>query len=60
MDDMETGLDIPGVLWRRDPREAPTPLVFDSPHSGSLYPDDFWFCSWRKAVCGVRSCTYHG
>ncbi len=44
MDDMETGLDIPGVLWRRDPREAPTPLVFDSPHSGSLYPDDFWFC----------------
>ena len=41
---METGLDIPGVLWRRDPREAPTPLVFDSPHSGSLYPDDFWFC----------------
>ena len=23
------------------PRSAPVPLVFDSPHSGSIYPDDF-------------------
>ena len=38
------GYEIPGVLWRRDPRGAALPLVFDSPHSGSLYPDDFAYC----------------
>lgn len=38
--------EIPGVLWRRDPQSAEVPLVFDSPHSGSLYPEDFCFsCS---------------
>ena len=36
--------EIPGVLWRREPQAAEMPLVFDSPHSGSLYPDDFSFC----------------
>lgn len=36
--------EIPGVLWRRDPPAAEVPLVFDSPHSGSDYPDDFRFC----------------
>jgi N-formylglutamate amidohydrolase len=36
--------EIPGVLWRRDPQAAEIPLVFDSPHSGSSYPDDFRFC----------------
>ena len=36
--------EIPGVLWRREPQAAEVPLVFDSPHSGSLYPDDFKFC----------------
>jgi len=35
--------EIPGVLWRRDPEGAEVPLVFDSPHSGSHYPDDFGF-----------------
>jgi N-formylglutamate deformylase len=35
--------EIPGVLWRRDPQAAEVPLVFDSPHSGSHYPDDFRF-----------------
>jgi N-formylglutamate deformylase len=35
--------EIPGVLWRRDPDGAELPLVFDSPHSGSLYPEDFAF-----------------
>lgn len=35
--------EIPGVLWRRDPRGAEMPLVFDSPHSGSHYPEDFRF-----------------
>src|SRR3974390_1529501 len=36
--------EIPGVLWRRDPQTAESPLVFDSPHSGSSYPEDFQFC----------------
>ncbi|HWB47620.1 MAG TPA: N-formylglutamate amidohydrolase [Stellaceae bacterium] len=40
----EAGYEIPGVLWRRDPTVDAQPLVFDSPHSGSLYPEDFSFC----------------
>ena len=40
----EIGFEIPGVLWRRDPLTAEVPLVFDSPHSGSSYPEDFQFC----------------
>jgi N-formylglutamate deformylase len=35
--------EIPGVLWRRDPQATEVPLVFDSPHSGSHYPEDFRF-----------------
>jgi N-formylglutamate amidohydrolase len=35
------GLEIPGVLWRRDPLGKPVPLVLDSPHSGSVYPEEF-------------------
>jgi N-formylglutamate deformylase len=35
--------EIPGVLWRRDPEVGELPLVFDSPHSGSSYPEDFRF-----------------
>ncbi len=38
------GFEIPGVLWRRDPQAAEVPLVFNSPHSGSHYPEDFRFC----------------
>jgi N-formylglutamate amidohydrolase len=44
MNGSELGYEIPGVLWRRDPRDDAMPLVFDSPHSGSVYPDDFLFC----------------
>ena len=36
--------EIPGVLWRREPQGPEAPLVFDSPHSGSHYPEDFRFC----------------
>ncbi len=35
------GLDIPGIVWRRDPAAEIVPLVFDSPHSGAVYPADF-------------------
>lgn len=39
--------EIPGVVWRRDPPASELPLVFDSPHSGSYYPEDFRFsCSF--------------
>ena len=38
------GLEIPGVLWRRDPAADAVPLVLDSPHSGALYPDEFAYC----------------
>lgn len=32
---------LPGVLYRQDPGEQELPLVFDSPHSGTVYPGDF-------------------
>ena len=32
---------VPGVWRRHDPLIAPIPLVFDSPHSGEIYPADF-------------------
>ena len=35
--------EIPGVLWRRDPQAVEVPLIFDSPHSGTSYPEDFQF-----------------
>ncbi len=31
----------PGVFVRHDPLAAPSPVVFDSPHSGNQYPPDF-------------------
>jgi N-formylglutamate amidohydrolase len=41
---IEGGFEIPGVLWRREPQKEALPLVLDSPHSGSLYPEDFVYC----------------
>src|SRR5581483_3115324 len=32
---------IPGVLFSSLPRANEVPLVFDSPHSGTDYPEDF-------------------
>jgi N-formylglutamate amidohydrolase len=34
---------LPGVLFRRDPTAFEVPLVLDSPHSGTHYPDDFGY-----------------
>jgi N-formylglutamate deformylase len=34
---------IPGVLIRRDAEAGEVALVFDSPHSGTEYPEDFRF-----------------
>ncbi len=33
--------NIPGVLFFKTPNSNPVPLVLDSPHSGTTYPDDF-------------------
>jgi N-formylglutamate amidohydrolase len=44
MRSIATGLEIPGVLWRRDPHGEVAPLVFDSPHSGAHYPEEFAYC----------------
>jgi len=35
---------IPDVLERFDPQGRVAPVVFDSPHSGNVYPDDFGHC----------------
>jgi N-formylglutamate amidohydrolase len=35
---------VPGVLVRLGPRVPRVPVVFDSPHSGCDYPDDFDHC----------------
>jgi len=37
----------PDVLERFDPEGQFAPVVFDSPHSGSVYPDDFGHCIER-------------
>jgi N-formylglutamate deformylase len=36
-----TGLEIPGVVRRRDPESDALPFVLDSPHSGTDYPEEF-------------------
>ena len=38
---MSTTQSIPGVLFRSDPRDGEVPVIFDSPHSGTDYPEDF-------------------
>lgn len=35
---------VPDVLERRDPTADAAPVVFDSPHSGDIYPEDFGHC----------------
>lgn len=39
---MTVRTEVPGVLYRMEPAaEAAIPLVFDSPHSGRVVPEDF-------------------
>ena len=52
----EDGFEIPGVLWRRDPQATEVPLVFNSPHSGSHYPEDFRFCCPFERSAHRRGC----
>lgn len=44
MRSIASNFEIPGVLWRRGPQEGAVPVVFDSPHSGAVYPEDFAYC----------------
>ena len=48
----ETG--IPGVLHLRGPEAPARPLVFDSPHSGCLYPEDFEHAAPLLALRGAE------
>ena len=41
---------VAGVWRRHDPTIGAIPLVFDSPHSGETYPDDFDHCPSRDVV----------
>jgi N-formylglutamate amidohydrolase len=43
-------MKIDGVLERFDPAGEPVPLVFDSPHSGVVYPADFGFTAPEDVV----------
>src|SRR6202162_621614 len=56
MRSVATGLEIPGVLWRRDPHAEPLPLVLDSPHSGALYPEDFAYCCPLPVLRRAEDC----
>lgn len=38
---MPAAVIVPGILCRRDPVVPEIPLIFDSPHSGTEYPEDF-------------------
>ena len=38
---------VPDVLERLDPTANAAPVVFDSPHSGNIYPEDFGHCIGR-------------
>lgn len=44
------GFLIPDVLERFDPDGRIAPVVFDSPHSGNIYPDDFDHCIDRISL----------
>lgn len=41
---------IPKVLERHDPTDDLLPVVFDSPHSGAIYPEDFQHALPRSLV----------
>jgi N-formylglutamate amidohydrolase len=38
------------ILVRRNPKTSPSPLIFDSPHSGRNYPSDFMFSCPEAAL----------
>jgi len=49
-------IHIPGVLLLRGPRGDEIPLILDSPHSGSLFPDDFDTAVERNVLRRSEDC----
>ena len=45
---------LPGVLALDPPTVQPVPLVCDSPHSGTHYPQDFGHCMSRQGLRGME------
>jgi len=43
-------LHLPGVLEMVAPEASPAPVVFDSPHSGRHYPEDFGHCMSERGL----------
>jgi len=50
---------IPGVLFRANPKTAEVPLVFDSPHSGTDYPEDFDYICPRSVLRTAEDTYVH-
>jgi N-formylglutamate deformylase len=50
---------IPGVLFRANPKAAEVPLVFDSPHSGTDYPEDFDHVCPRRVLRTAEDTFVH-
>jgi len=50
---------IPGVLFRANPKSAEVPLVFDSPHSGTVYPEDFDHVCPRRVLRTAEDTYVH-
>jgi N-formylglutamate amidohydrolase len=41
---------VPGIFVRQEPLGEPVPVIFDSPHSGADYPDDFLYACAPKLL----------
>src|SRR5260370_41044835 len=50
---------IPGVLFRANPKTTEVPLVFDSPHSGTDYPEDFDYICPRSVLRTAEDTFVH-
>ena len=50
---------IPGVLFRANPKTTEVPLVFDSPHSGTDYPEDFDYICPRSVLRTAEDTYVH-
>src|SRR5260370_16667083 len=48
---------IPGVLFRANPKTTEVPLIFDSPHSGTDYREDF-DCICPRSVLRTAEDTF--
>ena len=47
------------VLFRANPKTVEVPLVFDSPHSGTDYPEDFDYVCPRRVLRTAEDTFVH-